>query len=244
MVDACAATGYACEAPNYVQNVEDGGAGGNCAVPTELQSCDTNVGCDGAGLTCTAIEGGTSDCVRACGTDADCPIAFTACLAYGAQGQKVCEFNFCVSPPIVSQPGSYFASCSASQSGQGTCVPVANDQYGTVGVCLESGSVAAVGACSALRDAGSAAECGVGQACDGLLIGQISGFCQPICSFGSDAGPACGAGSVCANSQSFGVPTDLEWGICAPTCSVGGTCAEGTCVPVSATAVGSPGLCF
>lgn len=251
--DPCTDAGLACQtASDYLGEVDDGGQGGNCELPVELDGCETSVGCaQNAGLACTSLQVLTLQadiCVRSCSTNADCPLPYTTCAAYGSQGQTVCFYNFCGgSPPFVSQQDAYYTPCTASDAGAGTCVPVENAQFGTVGVCIESGTVADGGTCTVYRDGGEPAdECGDGEACDGILFGGTSGACRQVCSFGNDAGPSCTDPQQCVSVDTFGVPSDLAWGVCLTPCSSGSaTCgANAQCLTASEAGPGTPGFCY
>ncbi len=240
--DTCQQTyGLAClESPNYFGDIEDGGEGGTCALPGELQGCLTSVGCADPSLSCTVITGtAESACVRGCATSAGCPVPYTTCQGLGGpQGAPICFYNFCVAPAPLAQPGSYYGPCNASQAGQGTCVPIENLQLGVVGLCLEAGAGQDGGACGTFRDAGT---CGVGLACDQLLFGPGGGICREICAFTGDAGPTCPGTQACSNASSLGVPSAIDWGVCMNPCGLGHACPQGEqCYAPG----GAAGLCF
>jgi hypothetical protein len=215
---------------------------GTCGPPEELDACDPNGNaCATSDLACTLLfqNSGVYLCLRTCSTTADCINATTSCFDDTSIGEKICFYNVCgpdwpLPFPPLSGP-SYYGPCTAEATNDGTCLPV-ESQLGTVGVCLQGGSVSDGGVCSGDRvDGGGSQLCPPGTLCGANPVLGTYG-CTSICaasSLGSiDGGPSCAQGSVCASVLSAA----YDFGQCLTSCTGSGSCgASSACVPISAT---------
>jgi hypothetical protein len=166
---------------------------------------------------------------------ADCPLLITNCFNMG--GMSACFYNACGPGwqrflPI-SGP-DYYAPCDAAGTGDGLCLPAETPQLGTVGVCLQGGSVDG-GPCLDRRIDGGVDLCGIGSICAALPDGGPSS-CNPVCAASQngsvDGGPFCGSGAVCANVLSAA----FDFGQCLQSCNGTVTCSgSAVCEPLSLT---------
>jgi hypothetical protein len=213
---------------------------GTCGPPEELDPCDPTTGCATADLSCDLLlqMSGIYLCLRSCDTTADCTNATTTCFNDSAIGGNVCFYNVCgpdwpLPFPPLSGP-SYYAPCDSQDAGDGVCLPV-ESPLGTVGVCLQGGSVVSGGACSGERvDGGGDQLCGAGTFC---AAANGAYACTPICAASPNGsldggGPNCPAGSACAQVLS----ASFDFGQCLQSCTGIGTCpGSSACVTLSPT---------
>jgi hypothetical protein len=212
---------------------------GTCGPPEELDPCDPTVGCATSDLNCFSLTSTISFCLRSCSVLGDCPMLNTSCQ--NLEGLSICFYNACGPgwPMVLPVSGaSYYAPCNVVGTGDGYCIP-AESPLGTVGVCLQGGSLDG-GPCNATRIDGGA-YCGVGAICAAIPDGGPSG-CNPICmatqNGAVDGGPTCDAGgSVCANVYNAA----FDFGQCLYTCNGPGTClGDAVCARLSS----SESVCF
>jgi hypothetical protein len=207
-----------------------------CGAPQELDPCDPNgTACATSDLACTLLfqNSGIYLCLRTCSTTADCVNATTSCFDDTSIGEKVCFYNVCgpdwpLPFPPLSGP-SYYGPCTAQATNDGTCLPV-ESQLGTVGVCLQGGSVSGGGVCSGDRvDGGGSQLCPAGTLCAADFRGIFD--CTPICAASAngsvDGGPGCDPGFVCTNALSAA----YDFGQCLRSCSNTNLCAGSFCIP-------------
>ena len=235
--DSCAASGEVCHGSIIGL--------GTCGPPEELDPCSTSTGCATSDLSCLEIfaHTGIYVCLRACQSIADCPNPTTTCFDDSSLGEKVCFYNVCgpdwpLPFPPVSGP-SYYGSCNAQGTGDGTCLPV-ESQLGTVGVCLQGGDVVSGGVCSLMRTDGGQGLCPTGTLCGS--IGTLNIYsCDPVCAATANGqldggGPNCAQGSICASAANL----SYDFGACLLDCSATGTCpGSSVCVPLN-----GQGVCY
>jgi hypothetical protein len=217
--DPCAAGGYVCTLQSDFS--------GKCALPGELGNCLPCVGCDttNAPLQCVTV-GASSTCVRSCSTTADCPDGFATCQQSG--GQSYCLFDVC--GPATANGSSYYGSCNAIGSGDGTCLPV-QGSGATVGICLQDGTIALGAGCSTTRGAGGdvSQSCAAGGFCFPTQVGSTQGVCEQECASSGPSGASCGSGQFCWDPDS----ASFDWGLCVASCTgnpLVSNCQSGFCV--------------
>ena len=123
----------------------------------------------------------------------------------------------------------YYLPCNSSGMNDGTCIPVPDPAFGTVGICLQAGTAPLAGPCDLVRDdAGTASQCPFDTICFSSNGNSLcANMCAAIAYPGEfDGGATSGSFTgTCAASETCLDFTDgvyYFWG-CLLDCEVGGS---------------------
>jgi hypothetical protein len=205
--------------------ISDGGIIASCVLPGDQDACLPDAGCI-SGFSCVpGVFAMGPTCVQQCTHSTDCQSVIKICVPQLiSSSQAGCGFTGCGSGV------DYYATCSATGSADGTCIPFMLTATDFTGLCVQGGSLGENQPCASQRGT-APGLCQPGLVCVQLTVSNggaptTASACRPVCNASyppaPDGGPGCDSQSVCA-----GLFQDESYGACMQTCVI----ANPSCPP-------------